>query len=139
MVGFIFPRNQGRYNHNGRSPLNGVVCARVFSDRELCVGTDPNEFQNVGIPFPVDQHEVGSQMAVPAVFELTFHLMVDVANWERRVRRQQFECFEKGLVKMAAVHATLGTFEISLELSYPFDRAHSPEPVQPSGFLSRRG
>ena len=69
-------------------PLNGVVCARMSSDRELCVGPEPNKFQNVGIQFPVDQHEVGSQMAVATVFERTFHLMVVVANWERRVRRQ---------------------------------------------------
>ena len=103
------------------------------------MGPDPNKFQNVGIPFPVDQYEVGSQMAIPAVFELTFHLMVDVANWERRVRRQQFECFEKGLVKMTAVHAALGTFEISLELSGPFDRADSPVPGHSRyGLLSRR-
>ena len=100
----------------------------MFSDRELCVGPDPNKFQNVGIQFPVDQHEVGSQMAVPAVFELTFHSMVDVANWERHVPRQQFECVEKGLVKMTAVHATLHTFKISLELSGPFDRADSLVP-----------
>ena len=77
-------------------PLNGVVCARMFSDRELCVGPDPNKFQNVGIHFPVDQHEVGSQMAVAAVFELALHVMVAVAKWERRVRRQQCEYFGEG-------------------------------------------
>ena len=69
-------------------PPNGGVCARVSSGRKLCVGPDPYKSQNVRIESPVDQRKVGSQMTVATVLELTLHLMVVVASWELRVRRQ---------------------------------------------------
>ena len=65
-------------------------------------------------------------MAVPAVAELSLHRMVDVAGWERFVRRQQLKCIEKGRVEMGAVHAPFDAFEIAPEPSRPLDNPHAP-------------
>lgn len=101
----------------GRGPV-------TTSQAEFTMRTETHKFQDLGIWFSVDQHEIGFDMAIAVIFPGTGKCMITVLFRQGLVGGQNHNDRQQVLIKRSAVLASCFALVVSLEARGPFNRPH---------------
>jgi len=92
---------------------------------------DAHELQNIGTRLPVNQHQVGFDVAVPMVFPFAGQSMVAVLSCKWQIIGQRCNDVSEVNLQRLTVRTLCLAFEITFELTGWFNRPHSGLPSNP--------
>ncbi len=109
--------------------MGGPIRSRPCQSKtEFAVGTKADELQHFGIGLPVDQHEVGLDVAVAAILPVADQRMVAVPLAQRLVVRQRRHDLDEVAFQRCPMLTLCFAFVVTFELSGALNRPHSDLP-----------
>src|SRR5438270_8145310 len=66
-----------------------VACRGELSKTDFAVGAEPHQFEMIGVRLPVDQDQVGPDVAVPAIIPFAAERMIADTGWQNGVGCEQ--------------------------------------------------
>ncbi len=105
-----------------------VGCRGKLSKADFAVGAEPHQFEMIGVRLPVDQDQVGPDVAVPAIIPFAAERMIAVTGWQNGVGCEQphhrHQVIVEFLVILPGFSGSLALV-IALELIGVLNRPHS--------------
>jgi hypothetical protein len=92
------------------------------------VGAKANKLQRIGVRLAVDQNEIGTDVAITVVDQISAERMVLVSGGQRSVRSKKLQESLEGLTENFTETASLLSLEVLAKAGCRLNPAHSGRP-----------